>query len=362
MELVVRQGRAGLDEVFDDWANLFDSQRNPSPTSSPYWWDALLCSLEEHREDTWIVFCVYGDGDLLAVIPAFTEKKRVFGIYTRILRVPCHGFYGDALFPDTMDSDALWRLLRTLDDSKSRWDLYICNNVPDTSTLRQINESSRRILQMPNQYRVWLPAGNIESRLRLASKQHRNNLRRCERLLNECGEWSIQCVQANSDGNAALDAFLDLEHSGWKGREGTSYRARPTHEKFIRHLAMGYRRGSGAFVCLLYLKRQVIGGILLLLDGDTVRVPTVAYDEAFGRFSPVHKLIEYIACSYEEFEIDMIGNAPWMKPWRPRSSVVSKVVVAGPTLIGRTLLYSMKIRKHILHPLARLARDTFRRR
>ena len=361
MELVVRQGHNGLDEVFDDWANLFDSQRNPSPPASPYWWDALLGSLEYRRQDTWNVFCVYENGTLLAAIPAFMVKERIFGVYTRVLTVPCHGFYGDALLPDSLASDALWRLLRTLDDSKNRWDLYRCMNVPDTSPLRQIDESNGRVLQIPNQYRVWLPAGKIEERFRFSSSKYRSNLRRRERLLNECGEWSIQCVRASSRDNQALDEFFDLEHSGWKGREGTSIRARPDQEEFLRRLAMGYRRGSGVGVCLLHLRGQTIGGVLLLFDGDTVRVPKVAYDEAFGRFSPVQKLIEYVAGTHEELAIDMISDAPWMKPWGPRTSVVSNVLVAGPTLIGRTLLHSMKVRTHIMRPTARLIRNTFRR-
>src|SRR5439155_13614414 len=84
----------------------------------------------------------------------------------------------------------------------------------------------------------------------------------------------------------AVERFLALEASGWKGRRGTAMASRPGHADFFREMCAG--AGSAGRLELLSLEAagQVLAMKCSLFAGDGLFYLKAAYDEAHARYSP----------------------------------------------------------------------------
>lgn len=115
-------------------------------------------------------------------------------------------------------------------------------------------------------------------------------LRKYQRLresLAEQGELQIRELQpGEANLQAWLDAFVELELSGWKGRQQTAIGSRPACRRFFEALAgAAHARGQLAMLSL------TLGGRPLAMLCDFLAPPGAfafksAYDEAFARFAP----------------------------------------------------------------------------
>jgi hypothetical protein len=84
----------------------------------------------------------------------------------------------------------------------------------------------------------------------------------------------------------ALDAFLALEASGWKGEAGTAIACLPADTAYIRRLAELCAADDTLLIDTLLLDGRAIAMGLLIESGSRRHFLKIAYDETQGRHSP----------------------------------------------------------------------------
>ena len=116
------------------------------------------------------------------------------------------------------------------------------------------------------------------------SKGRRKSIRRGRARLEAHGPltWRI-----STDGSAAeVDRFLMLEHSGWKGCNGSSLRSLRNHEMFFREMIQRFADRHGVFFTELLLNGQIVAATCNLMTGQHGFAFKVAYDERYRQWSP----------------------------------------------------------------------------
>ncbi len=85
---------------------------------------------------------------------------------------------------------------------------------------------------------------------------------------------------------AAWDAFLELEHAGWKGEHGSSLASDERDAAFFRGMCAGMAAAGHLQILGLEAAGRTVAMQCNLIDGPSVYAFKVAYDAAFARFSP----------------------------------------------------------------------------
>jgi CelD/BcsL family acetyltransferase involved in cellulose biosynthesis len=92
--------------------------------------------------------------------------------------------------------------------------------------------------------------------------------------------------RAAADPGKAIEHFLQLEASGWKGRTGTALLRRPGHDLFFREMSKGFADHGRLMFLSLEAGAQVVAQNTALIGGVGLFGFRKAYDEAFARWSP----------------------------------------------------------------------------
>ena len=167
--------------------------------------------------------------------------------------------------------------------------------LPDQCTADS-NEVLKRVLQ--NHQKIWFESSstqtaflrtrpNADDALRSSlSSKSRSELRRRERRLSELGALKYIDAAEDLDISRAIDDFLELERSGWKGREGTALANDPASKAYFQEvISTAHNRNRLSFLCL-YLDGQLIAARCELLTKEGGFGFKIAYDESFKQYSP----------------------------------------------------------------------------
>jgi CelD/BcsL family acetyltransferase involved in cellulose biosynthesis len=111
----------------------------------------------------------------------------------------------------------------------------------------------------------------------------RRRLRLRRRLERELGA-PLQLVQRPDA--AGVEAFLKLEASGWKGRQGTALVCRPTHAELVRQWCASLAEEGRLQALFLQVDERPIAAQLNVLDGNGLFGFKVAYEEGLAHRSP----------------------------------------------------------------------------
>jgi CelD/BcsL family acetyltransferase involved in cellulose biosynthesis len=121
--------------------------------------------------------------------------------------------------------------------------------------------------------------------LERALGNHRKDSDRRMRRLRERGDVQWRCHRGD-DVPAAVEAFLTLEHVGWKGQEGTSLRSRPADEAFFREAVRGFAAEGRALFTELALDGVPIASISHFVSGRAGFGFKIGWDPAYKTYSP----------------------------------------------------------------------------
>ena len=118
------------------------------------------------------------------------------------------------------------------------------------------------------------------------STRHRKELRRQWKRLSEQGRPAFLELGAHEDPAPWLDAFLQLEASGWKGRAGTALRAAGGDAGFFRQVAALAHQQGRLHMLSLALDGRPIAMQCNFLAGEGAFAFKVAFDETYASASP----------------------------------------------------------------------------
>lgn len=280
-----------IDALRAEWSTLADTASEPNAFAEPWFVTASL----RHLAEASIRLAEVRDGEqLIGVLPLVVEQG--YG------RVPVrfvqnwrhhHHFFGAPLVAAGREQD-FWRALLTgldgegwapgflhLRDLTEGGPLHVALNAVATELWRPTHiayRETRALLQS-----ALSPEAYYEQAVR---KKKRKELARLGNRLREEGQLTSRSFAPGDDLALWCDAFLQLEGSGWKGREGSALNATPATEAFFRDALAGAQAEGRLQIVALDLDGQPIAMLVNFITPPGSFSFKTAFDERFARFSP----------------------------------------------------------------------------
>lgn len=111
-------------------------------------------------------------------------------------------------------------------------------------------------------------------------------LRRQRNRLAEHGEVTFHVARTPDDVAAALDTFLTLEASGWKGSRGTALQQRAGDEAFIRRATSDLAARDQCEIVTLKAGDAAVASGVMIRHLDRAYYFKIGIDERFAKYSP----------------------------------------------------------------------------
>lgn len=177
-----------------------------------------------------------------------------------------------------------------------------------------------------------------EDYLRAALGGHRlRELRRLKRRLGAVGRLDYVVARQPEAVRLAIEAFLALEASGWKGRARTAMAVDRYRAAFVREAAERLAARDLCRVHALVLDGKTIASLVVFIESSVAYTWKTAYDEALAAFSPgVLLMAEVTRTLLDDPNVDIadscaVPDHPVMsRMWRERRPLGTFVVGLTP--------------------------------
>lgn len=118
------------------------------------------------------------------------------------------------------------------------------------------------------------------------SRSRRRGLARNRKRLQKLGEVTMKTFTGGVDLDVAVEAFLRIEASGWKGEKGSALACDDNLARFARSAFGSKETMTAARADILYLDDKHIAVSLSAQSGRTIFTLKTAYDETYKAFGP----------------------------------------------------------------------------
>jgi CelD/BcsL family acetyltransferase involved in cellulose biosynthesis len=290
----------------DDWDRLVRSRPRPSPFLLHRW----LVEWWHH----------YGEGAELAVQVAYREGKLVGALPLCVL--PSHGLrvlsfvggdsssLGDVLVAEGEGPKLAPALVERA--ASSAYDFADLTGVPGNSRLVAVLGSRLRLIERSEAPVLDLsPGWDAVYRAKLPSKR-RNHHRRRRRQLAEQGRVEVAIARTEPELAQALEDAFTLHELRWSGRPDGSGFATQVGRRFNHALVRSLAPLDVLRIVLLKIDGRAVAFHYYLAFEGTMYVHRIAFDPAFGRFSPgvINTLDALEAASDEGLtRVEFLGGA-----------------------------------------------------
>ncbi|MAN36021.1 MAG: hypothetical protein CMI21_00135 [Opitutae bacterium] len=188
---------------------------------------------------------------------------------------------------------------------------------------------------------------------KLGSKS-RKSLRYDRRKLSEQGEVTIEKVDSFEEVRASMPATCLVEVESWKSKEGAGLYSIRGKRGFFFELLPELAKSGRVRLSLMRLDDRPIAWQIDLLDQGYAGVHHLAFDRAYGKYSPGKQLLlENLGLAWRERRtVDFLpGNFDYKEKWSSRVEPVRELHWFGKCLRGRLairlLRWNMRARRKI---------------
>ncbi len=120
-------------------------------------------------------------------------------------------------------------------------------------------------------------------------------------LAREAGEIAFAVAREPGELGPALDTFLSLEASGWKGAMGTALASSEPSARMSREIVTGLGANGHTRILIMTAGDKPVAGVIGFVMRDTAWIWKIAYDEAHARASPgKHAFLETVRLLMDE--------------------------------------------------------------
>jgi CelD/BcsL family acetyltransferase involved in cellulose biosynthesis len=230
-----------------------------------------------------------------------------------------------------------------------------------TETLRR--EGSRPII-LHSHLRACLDAKrDADDVLREAlSAKKLKELRRQRNRLAEHGMVRFEVARGAQEVSEAVEVFLALEASGWKGKRGTALRQDEGDASFIRIAARGLAETGQCEIVTMHAGETPIAAAVVLRHQDRAFYFKLGIDENFAKFSPgvqlTLELTRHLCADAVLASADSTASAdhPMINPiWRGRLEIGDVVIPLRPRDPVLSMIHGSMAARHRLREVARHA-------
>lgn len=214
---------------------------------------------------------------------------------------------------------------------------------------------------------LFRPAQDADTYLKHAvSRKRRKEYRRLANRLSETGRIEYRELGPEADVGQWIEDFLDLEASGWKGREGGALAADPKNRRFFTEVLTGAFQHRQLMMLALCRDGRPIAMKCNFLTGAGSFAFKIAFDEACARYSPGALLeLENIHRLHDRHELRWMDSCadsghPMIEGlWSDRRTVET-LVVSTRSGIGGLIVSALPLLKWIHHRVVRPLRTEAR--
>lgn len=312
-------GRAGLTALLPEWRALAAEMPSLGFTQSPDWCEVYADHLAADVER--LVWLSARDGGrLVAVLPL--ERDAAKGGHLSLFTHAHVALSDAAADPDTVD---LWRALWSwLQTCELPWvSLYVPRANADAVIDHWLAAPPRMCLSLEIDATAWLPCDrDYAELLKAASGNHRSSLSRAGRKAAEQGTLRYETHVDPAAMAAAMTFFLEVEASGWKGREGGAVACDPELVAYYHALTQRMGENKRCELDLLWLNDRAIGTILWFRAGRTLHLQKIAYLDELSQLAPgkliLAEALKRICADPTLDRVSFITRCTWADGWRPQ--------------------------------------------
>jgi CelD/BcsL family acetyltransferase involved in cellulose biosynthesis len=351
----VFQGASGLAAIREDWKRVTCALDNPRFFHLYEWYESYLNTMS----DSAVYFVLARrKGAPVSVIPLVMSPQRLAGTKLRCLSLPHHPHMLLCDAPVTnegADHITMRELITYLRRQRGiQWDVLFFPNLLEDSELLSTLNAGATALQISEpqshcNYLPCLPPDELAARL---SQNFRGNLRKARNKLMKLNRVEFISTRSPQDIDQALDQFLAVESSGWKGEAGerSAIKLGGRVLRFYQSLTRNFSRIGACEINLLRADGRCIAGQFCLLTGDTSYILKIGYDEAYAQAAPGNMLLEHTLHRYFREGaikyVNLVTDALWHSGWRPLSYVVYRAWVFNITAAGLAAYSLLRAKGH----------------
>lgn len=322
-----------LEAIRDEWNHLADLQGHALLRHE--WFLSAARTL--HRDHEIAVMASRSSGRLDALAPLVripgygTSRYEVIG--ATALHEPT-GLLASSASAQTRLLDAVFTLRGPV--ALQRWQAM-------SADLAEVQRVARRrgvvlVKETAPTYAVSFGGEGAEQLERLPGKL-RYDLKRARTRASEHGAVNVKVLSPSpSEVTHILDAFVRIEASGWKGREGSALDARPHLQEFFRSYCHLSAEAGTLRIFFLLIGESLVAAQIAVEVYERLWVLKIAYDESMSRCSPGFLLnaeaIRYAAAKHLRSYEFLGGAEAWEERWRPERRRSTLVVFYPWTVRG----------------------------
>jgi CelD/BcsL family acetyltransferase involved in cellulose biosynthesis len=333
-----------------------------SPVTNPHALLGAFRAAHTNSTEGRLLLCRDSDGVLTGLWPlGVTRVPPGF----RILRsplVPLYDLSGDPLIAADRALDVLRAMVLELKKPSSQPRILMLRNLqadgPVWDALQILRQDGLISVQPLEQWeRAILDRSAADSADTYIgqnlSSGNRKQLRRKRKALEEHGPLSLLIHDQPDAISAAFDGFLDLEASGWKGRNGTALKRKPDDARYVLGVLRAMAGVDRAFLAELRTSGSTIASGLFLRCGAEAFFWKTTYDETFASQSP--------GVIFDMMLTQWLYDQPWFQRldtgcddsvdpssliWKQRRPMANVVISLDPdALHGHAVVAGLKLRR-----------------
>jgi CelD/BcsL family acetyltransferase involved in cellulose biosynthesis len=327
--LRIYRGMEGFREIQPIWGRLTGQMAHPSYWHFYAWYESYMASLEPNP-DAMLFGILYCGNEAIALLPLREKQMLCLGMKLNVLELPNHNHMKlrDIIFPEHNRTQNHIRALaaEVLRSDLLKWDCLAMSNLTADSGAAAFLKAAPfpRILEWMGTCSYIEIGSSYEDFLRNISKSLRKNLRVSNKRATAAGRLKNDLIRKPAELGPALQTFMELEGSGWKGAAGagSAICTDPRLVEFYRNVVTRFGEMGACEIALLYLNERSIAGTLGFAIGDTLYSLKIAYDERYASMSPGNLQREKILQRYiAEGEVKYLNlvsgdSYAWHQRWK----------------------------------------------
>ena len=291
-------------------------------------------------------------GDLVWLMPLVpTSRMGGVPVLPGLRNFFAHNWLGQPLIVAGQESAAASSLLRYLSDNRRVFWLRLMMLDADDRFAQSLIEGAghpfvdvgARGLVVRRPEPTYLSGHNLNKKLR---KQRR--------VFEESSGETLEVVDCSADPQA-VDDFLAMEASGWKGRAGGAFAMRPGNAEFLKQMCGNFRESGRLQLYALRAGDQNLAMNLMLATHDTLFGFAIAFDERYASLSPgLQLLVEGFQLFHDQPQFQMMdscsdpANAMANRLFPDRRSLVNVTIGSGPA--GRAIVSLAPAGRRLMGP------------
>lgn len=347
----------------DDWRALAERAAEPNGYYLPDW-ELAVNAFVPGRTGAFAL-SAFGDGHLIGLMPLVP--------LARVTRIPLpalasahpYGTLCTPLLDRELAEDAASRLMQAARESGARA-LWLREVALDGATMKAFHAVLRgeglraRVLNW--HLRAALDATrDADELLREAlSAKKLKELRRQRHRLAEHGDIRFDVARSPEAVANALETFLKLEASGWKGKRGTALAQRDGDAAFIRRATVALAAAGRCEIVTLFAGEVAVAAGILLRHQSRAFFFKIGVNERFAKYSPgvqlTLELTRHLCADPAITSADSTAGPdhPMINPiWRSRFAIGDVLIPLRPNDPIVTLIHAALLVRQTARDLAR---------